>query len=322
MRPGARPVLAEFMNDCHRSVVPGMPMLLPAGLLARLAVALLAAVLLAGAAPADAQRFERGLLWRVEGKGTVNHVFGTIHLADPRVTQLPPPVAQALNAARSLSVEVGFDPANLVALAGRMVFLDGRDLPGAVGPELYARVAELTGPLGVPEQALRLFRPWAIALLLSVPRQDPQAVLDNVLAATARAQGKPVHELETVEEQVAVFEGLGEDDQVLMLRRAADEHARVPQTVDRMVQAYLARDLALMRRIGEEIAAGDAEAMRLQQRLSARMLDERNVRMVERMLPRLQEGGAFVAVGALHLYGERGVLAGLAQRGWRVTLVY
>jgi uncharacterized protein YbaP (TraB family) len=53
-----------------------------------------------------------------------------------------------------------------------------------------------------------------------------------------------------------------------------------------------------------------------------RLLYERNVRMAERAEPRLREGGAFSAVGALHLYGGSGVLALLEQRGWRVTRVY
>jgi uncharacterized protein YbaP (TraB family) len=44
--------------------------------------------------------------------------------------------------------------------------------------------------------------------------------------------------------------------------------------------------------------------------------------MVERMEARLTEGGAFIAMGALHLYGSRGVPALLEQKGYRVTRIY
>lgn len=289
----------------------------------RFTVALAAVLLLAWALPAAAQRFDRGLLWRVEGGGAqASHVFGTIHVADPRVTQLPQPVARALADARSLTVEVGLDPSSFLALANRMLYLDGRDLPAAVGTELYEKAASLTGKLGLPEPAVRLFKPWALAILLSVPPQNPEEVLDIVLARTAREQGKPVHELETLDEQVEIFDGMPEADQVMLLRRAVAEYEQMPRLIGRMVEAWLARDLAGMRRLGDEAAGGGAEAKRLQESFTRRLLAERNVRMATRMPARLKEGGAFVAVGALHLYGEGGVLAELERRGWRVTRVY
>jgi len=74
-------------------------------LAAAAALALLAA--LPGVAPQlhAAERYERGLLWRVEGAGAAaSHVFGTVHLADPRVTRLPPAVARELEEARSLTL--------------------------------------------------------------------------------------------------------------------------------------------------------------------------------------------------------------------------
>ncbi len=44
--------------------------------------------------------------------------------------------------------------------------------------------------------------------------------------------------------------------------------------------------------------------------------------MAERLAPLLAQGSVFVAFGALHLYGERGVPSLLVQRGFSVKLVY
>ena len=155
----------------------------PRGVAAFVLFAALSAVALQSIA---AERFERGLLWRIEGKGVpVSHVCGTVHLADPRVTGLPPAVAREFDRARSVTLEAGLDSASIQVLAGRMVFDDGRDLPGVAGPDLFNRAAKLTAGLGLPEPMLRLFKPWAVAMLLSVPPQDPSNVLDLVLARLA-----------------------------------------------------------------------------------------------------------------------------------------
>ena len=311
----------EFMTHFRLVAIFFASILGPAP--ARIAAAALGALVLAAAPSATAQRFDRGLLWSVSGSGAAaSYVFGTIHVGDPRVTQLPPPVARALAESGSVTVEAELEPSSLVAVADRMVFLDGRDLPGVAGAELYQKAAGLTEKLGLPEPAVRMFRPWALALMLSVPPQNPADVLDVVLAAAARARGKPVYELEGLEEQVRIFDGMPEADQVTLLRQAVDEYERMPRMTGRLIEAWLARDLAGMRRIGEEAGGDTAEARRLQETFNRRLLNERNVRMAERMASRLREGRAFIAVGALHLQGERGVLAELERRGWRVTRVY
>jgi len=282
---------------------------------------LLLAALTTAAAPAlAAQSYERGLLWRIEGKGAApSHVFGTIHLADPRVTRLPSAVAREFDRARSVSLELTLDNSNILALANRMVYADGRDLASVAGADLFGKAAAITTGLGLPEHLLRMFKPWAVALVLSAPPQDPTQVLDVVLARAAKEQGKPVHELEGMEEQIAVLEGMPESDQVVLLQQAVDERERLPQIIGRVIDAYLARDLAGMWRLSQETTG---ERRRLNDVLADRLLYQRNERMVERMEPRLAEGGAFVAVGALHLYGSRGVPALLESRGYRVTLVY
>jgi uncharacterized protein YbaP (TraB family) len=77
-----------------------------------------------------------------------------------------------------------------------------------------------------------------------------------------------------------------------------------------------------MWRISQEGVGASAETRRLNEVFLQRVLIARNGRMAERMDARLKEGGAFGAIGALHLYGNEGVLALLQRRGWRVTRVY
>lgn len=292
---------------------------------ARSVAALALSCLLAAApvaAPA-AERFGQGLLWRIEGKGVAaSHVFGTIHLADPRVTVLPPAVAREFKQARSVMLEARLDAGSLQLLAGSMLYTDGRDLPGVAGEELFRKTAAVAGGIGLPEPALRLLKPWALAVLLSVPPQNPAEVLDLVLARLATEQGKPLLELESMEEQLAIFEGLSEEDQVLMLRHAVDNFENLPRLIGRVVDAYLARDLAGVWRIREETARTSEEMRRFHETFVRRLLHDRNGRMAARAEPRLREGGTFIAVGALHLYGNRGVLAEFERRGWRVTRVY
>ena len=270
-----------------------------------------------------AERFEQGILWRVDGKGApASHIFGTIHLSDPRVTALPAAVAREFGQARSLTIEAGLDTADFAAMANRMVYADGRSLQDVAGAELFTRAAALSAGLGLPEPMLRMFKPWAVALMLSAPQQDPANVLDYVLARMAAEQGKPVLELESLDEQVSVFDGMAEVEQIALLRQTVSNFERLPQTVGRLIDAYLARDLAAMWRISEESGAGDEKASRIKEVFVQRVIYDRNMRMVARMGGQLAKGGAFIAVGALHLHGDRGVLSLLEQRGFRVTRVY
>jgi uncharacterized protein YbaP (TraB family) len=287
---------------------------------ARVAAAFILLSIFAATPLRAAETYAQGLLWRIDGKGApASHVFGTIHLADARVTALPVPVAREFKQARSLTIEAGANPASLVAVANRMIYTDGRDLPGVAGEALYKRVAALSGGMGLPEAAVRIFKPWAMTLMLSVPPQDPTQVLDFVLARTAQELGKVVLELESLDEQVAVFEGMPEADQVALLQHAVTNYERLPRIIERLIGEYLRRDLAALWRISEE---SGGEMGRIKEIFVQRLIYDRNDRMAQRMEATLGQGGAFFALGALHLYGDRGVLARLQQRGWRVTRVY
>jgi uncharacterized protein YbaP (TraB family) len=85
-------------------------------------------------------------------------------------------------------------------------------------------------------------------------------------------------------------------------------------------EAYLARDLVAVYDLLNAAKVDDSTGAVA--RFEQRLVIDRNRRMVDRMGELLQQGNAFVAVGALHLPGEQGILQLLADRGYRVTRVY
>lgn len=305
-----------------------LPSLCRSALLAT-AIALLALITAAAAQAAStaAVPYGDGLLWRVERAGTApSHVFGTLHSTDPRVTTLPKPVIDALARARSVALEIVQNKETPVHMARAMVLPQGRRLDTILGDELFAKLAAVAGRLGLPARALVRLKPWAASTVISIPAEERAGAaqgrqrLDAALQSRAQSRGIPVHGLETVAEQLAIFDGMSERDQVMFLEQAVKDNAKLTEFVRTIKQYYLARDLAGLFTWMERQTAGADE--RLMHIFKDRVINDRNRTMVRRMAARLDEGAAFVAVGAAHLPGVQGVLNLLAARGWRVTRVY
>jgi uncharacterized protein YbaP (TraB family) len=269
-------------------------------------------------------RHGQGVLWQVvyEAK-PVAHIFGTMHSSDPDIMALPPPVVQAFRAAPTLSVEVILDETAMQRISAAMRLPKGQRLQDFVPPDLFNRAAAAAEPLGWQPIHLSRLKPWAVAMLISFAPEDAQRKnapppLDLWLMQVARARHKPVYALETLGEQVNVFDTMPTQDQVAHLRAVAMPAADKRRILAAMKDAYLRRDIEHIFRMMREEESDRA----LREKIDKRLLDDRNRRMVERMLPRFDDGGAFIAIGAAHLPGENGVLALLEQRGYSVARVY
>jgi uncharacterized protein len=101
------------------------------------------------------ERFRRGLLWRVDKKGIPpSHVFGTIHVADARLEELPAPVRRSFDAAKSLMLEFVPDPYARERFLEAAMFLDRQTLEEKIGPEDFARAVEHLAPIGLPRETI------------------------------------------------------------------------------------------------------------------------------------------------------------------------
>jgi uncharacterized protein len=273
---------------------------------------------------AKTDRYDRGLLWRVEKPGVApSHVYGTIHVADARLAELPTSVRSSFGAARSLMLEFVPDAYTRERFLEAAMFLDKQTLADKIGAEDFERAVEVLGTAGLTREVVSKLKPWGVLLNLRHPQRTAHGTpLDDRLLEMARARRMPLSQIEGVEEQIFTFDEFPMESQVALLKHSLAHRDELLELAERTLDAYLERDLAAIWRLRERFVARHPQIAPHQAVMTKRVVHDRSVVMAFRMQRELRRGGAFVALGALHLYGERGVLALLEQDGYRAQRVY
>ncbi|MEE8534549.1 MAG: TraB/GumN family protein, partial [Kiloniellales bacterium] len=234
----------------------------------------------------------RGLLWKVERPGLApSYLFGTMHVTDQRVLSLPPEVEAAFTEARSATFELILNDEGRMTAVQSMVLTDGRRLETILGPELFGRTVAAGQTYGLGPAQLNHFKPWAVASILSLPRAELARTgagaqpLDTWLQTEALRQNKPIFALETLAEQLALFDGLPAADQIAMLATAVEASAKLEAVFEAMIGHYLARDTGALHALadtqGDALAESNAGPMA--ESFMFRFIDARNRVMAERM---------------------------------------
>jgi uncharacterized protein YbaP (TraB family) len=201
-----------------------------------------------------------------------------------------------------------------------MLLGDGRLLSDITGQALFEQTAKAIRTRGIPDVVLERMKPWSAAVTLSMPAPEAGGVLDMQLYQRALQAGKPVFGLESIREQLAIFDDMPEQEQLVLLRDVVENFAEIDAMQSELIEAWLQRDLGTLMAINDAaMQTGDRQqAAEFQDKLIVR----RNRLMAERLQPYLEEGRVFVAVGALHLPGEAGLLNLLEERGYTVRVIY
>lgn len=258
-----------------------------------------------------------GLLWRIHyPKQPASFLFGTIHVDDKRVKSLNKQVKRRFEESQTLCLEVLPDRETQVGIGLAMLLPEQQSLDDVIGDALFSELSLMLHKMGIsPIESLRL-KPWAAMVILSRPANDGGYALDEQLYHWGVHQYKKLCALETLQEQLQVFDELSNQDQVALLKDTMENLPILAKLNEQLISAYLTGNLDEIYRQSLKMDNMD-EA--LSKRLRDALIDNRNARMLERMLPILKQGRAFIAVGALHLPGEKGLLNLLREKGFVVT---
>jgi uncharacterized protein YbaP (TraB family) len=264
-------------------------------------------------------RFDRGLLWKISRPGEEpSYLFGTIHVADDDITNVPDVVNRKLAGSRVFVMEALPGAEQAAQLSKMMFFNDHRRLDELISKPMFARVVDILSAYHVPKESAALLKPWAAFVTMSYP-PDMRPILDLRLLQTAVDNGLDTRGLETLSEQGEIFDQMRMQDQVRLLIDAVCYHKRFVRDFDVMKSIYRKRDLKALYLYAQRYSFGDDSVY---DALTRRMLTRRNHVMAERMQPVLEQGGAFIAIGAMHLPGGEGVLALLEKRKYHITRIY
>jgi uncharacterized protein YbaP (TraB family) len=279
--------------------------------------------------PAVARAGERprdlGHLFRISLAGVADsYVFGTIHVSDPRVAILPQPVRDALARTHTLAVELV--PENADARAAELELLDGGPtLATLLQPGDFAQLQSALRNQGINAEVIARLKPWAA--MMKIGRAPASAAaghssLDIELYVAARRRSMKILPLELLEEQIAAFDTIPMASQLALLTHAIRHRDALAATIEPIILTWQRGDFRLLE--GVAGAAYDPFPGMGEHRshLMKNIIENRTVLMHHRLFSPLRAGRVFVAIGAMHLPGPRGLLAALRADGYRVTPVW
>lgn len=278
---------------------------------------------------AAAVRNGKGIAWRIEKAGIEpSLLFGTVHLSDPRVLGVPTPVFEAFDHIDTLILELKevtnpSDMALELFKYPQLFTLQDERLDRILPPEETELLAAGLRERGLTTGLLARMRPWFIYMSMQSSRCEAKRraqgehVLDQAAALKAMENGIELVGAETVREQ---FESLAKVKDQSMLRALLDLFA-LPYTMsdqtETLIQLYENSDTGMMLALGIELARDKAALHEFVETI----IFERNHRMAERALPYLEKGNVMIAVGALHLPGDEGLVELIRQQGFTVSVI-
>jgi len=263
-------------------------------------------------------RGDSSLFWSLSRDGEpAGYLLGTIHSEDPRVLDFSESFVSRLTDNRFFAMEMVPDLPTLARLTEYMHYQDGTRLADVIGLERFARLSELMAGYGVDSTWVSRMKVWAAMMTLSLPPPRSGFFMDLSLSLRAAGSGMKVIGLETLEQQLAFLEDMPFEQQLELLDHALAEHGKVEALHRQMVDCYLTGDLQAVEQLS--LSQMDVLSPSARTYFISEGIDARNRRMLESVLPYFDDGTVFIAVGALHLPGEQGLVHLLRGAGFELS---
>jgi uncharacterized protein YbaP (TraB family) len=252
------------------------------------------------------------------------YVAGTIHLLREEDHPLPLAYEKAYAASQELIFELPPAPDRKEKLAQQLLekgtLATNQKLEDKIPAPNLQQVQDWCKGIGLSADSFNTMRPWLVALTVTTTEFQRLGAkqangVEPLYEKKATADNKPTSGLETVEQQLDLFAKLSPQQEQHLLQQTLQEVKTVQQRFHSMIRSWRSGDIDAL----YTMLTSEAEKY---PELIERFLHARNANWLDQLSTLLQKPQTtYVLVGAGHLGGKKGVLAGLSAKGYKVERV-
>jgi len=254
--------------------------------------------------------------------GRTAFLQGSVHFARESEAAIDPRAKQALAKADVLVGELDMENLSPMQVAKQLYAMgrlpEGKQLSDVLSPETFALLKQRSEETGTPIEPFMQMKPWVLAmsfLAVSLVQSGFTPEEGVELQVYSSERPKATKGLETIGDQLALFDNMSFEAQDHMLRDALKPTDENAIQLDSMFSAWRCGDAPALEGVLTGMQAADPELAPFYEAT----IFQRNQRMAKGMQAVIAESQhAFIVVGALHLVGARGIPALLEQAGYRV----
>lgn len=267
------------------------------------------------------------LLWKITGNGLKNpsYLFGTHHLIPIQFLDSVPGLYPAFNSTKMVVSEVVLNNLDATPAIRKAALLpDTITIRGLLNQAEYEFVnQELTNTLRMSLDNLNKMHPSLISKLYELELYkkyehfEENTQSDTYFQLVAAKKGIPIAGLETVEQQVKLLfpENIKKETQLLVASIRNKE--MLIQEMREMNRLYREGNLDAL----EVLANQSNKQWNVSEEENKKLIDDRNINWVKQLPDLIKNNSCFVAVGALHLPGNKGLIKLLKNEGYKVIPV-
>jgi len=259
------------------------------------------------------------LLWKITGNGLTkaSWLFGTMHLICPSDYVWTPAMEKSLASCQKICLEMDMDDPEVLKTLETGMQSDDKGIKEFLTTDQYQKLLKFCkDSLQMDLSRMPNLAPMnleAVLLMRCLPCSIPVSY-EMKLMETAKGTGKEILGLESPEEQLSVMNSIRPDSTSIEILDMVDSFRTIKSNFSQLVNKYHQQNIAAL---FDEMLNSRTYGMD-----DAVFLNDRNQKWIPRMTKFMKANSIFFAVGAMHLYGDQGVIHLLRKAGYTVSPIH